>query len=399
METYISLLLKTAVFLETYITLLLKTAVFQQYHSMLLFLSYYSDINMVETQLSFEKRKWVLKCFWKTENVQEVQRRWQMAFGTQPPTRLTIARIRDKFEMHGTVKNVNKERSGRRKTSTSNENVNVVLQALTRSPQKSLRQCFNETGIKKDSVHRILKANKWRPYIPRLLHALNEDDPDRRVQFCEWFQDMCTENEMFRDVIVWSDEATFKLNGTINRHNCVYWANENPHVIEEKPLNLPGVTVWCGLSSNGKVGPFFFEGTVTGAAYLQMLQEKIIPALGNIYNEELYYFQQDGAPPHYHRDVRAFLDYNFPQRWIGRRGSASEFPPRSPDLTPMDFYLWGVMKNSVYGKKPRTLVQLKREITNAFNNIPLNTIQSVCQSVLARCGRCIAVNGNHFEHL
>jgi hypothetical protein len=47
-------------------------------------------------RLSFEQRKAVLK-YWKYENSEEV-RQWQNEFGTQPPTRGTIARIRDKFE-------------------------------------------------------------------------------------------------------------------------------------------------------------------------------------------------------------------------------------------------------------------------------------------------------------
>ncbi|KAJ4430139.1 hypothetical protein ANN_22349 [Periplaneta americana] len=98
----------------------------------------------------------------------------------------------------------------------------------------------------------------------RDVHALNEDDPDKRLEFCEWFLNMCDEREDFQDLIVWSDEATFKLNGTINRHNCVYWTNENPHIFQEKGVNLPGVTVWCGLSSRGIIGTYFFEGTVTG---------------------------------------------------------------------------------------------------------------------------------------
>jgi hypothetical protein len=52
--------------------------------------------------LSFEQRKAVLKWYWKYENIKEVQRQWQNEFGTQPPTRRTIARIRDTFEADGT---------------------------------------------------------------------------------------------------------------------------------------------------------------------------------------------------------------------------------------------------------------------------------------------------------
>ncbi|KAJ4426824.1 hypothetical protein ANN_26623 [Periplaneta americana] len=40
-------------------------------------------------------------------------------------------------------------------------------------------------------------------------------------------------------------QAIFKLNETINRHNCVYWARDNPHVMEERAVNLPGLSVWC----------------------------------------------------------------------------------------------------------------------------------------------------------
>ncbi|GFQ76014.1 DUF4817 domain-containing protein [Trichonephila clavata] len=52
----------------------------------------------------------------------------------------------------------------------------------------------------------------------------------------------------FMGSIIWSDDAQFKLNGTVNRHNCVYWGEENPHITIEKAVNLPGVNVWCGLS-------------------------------------------------------------------------------------------------------------------------------------------------------
>ena len=51
---------------------------------------------------------------------------------------------------------------------------------------------------------------------------------------------MVNEDEEFVTKIVWSDEAQFKLNGRVNRHNCVYWAPENLHVEVDKAVNLPG---------------------------------------------------------------------------------------------------------------------------------------------------------------
>jgi hypothetical protein len=46
------------------------------------------------------------------------------------------------------------------------------------------------------------------------------------------------------------------LNGAINRHNWTYWALDNPRVMEQRHVNLPGITVWCGLTSEGLLGPF-----------------------------------------------------------------------------------------------------------------------------------------------
>ena len=48
--------------------------------------------------------------YWKVENVVEVQRRWRVEFGTPPPTRVTISRIRDKYEVDGMVQDVLKGR-------------------------------------------------------------------------------------------------------------------------------------------------------------------------------------------------------------------------------------------------------------------------------------------------
>lgn len=66
------------------------------------------------------------------------------------------------------------------------------------------------------------------------------------------------------------------------------------------------------LSSWGKSGHCYERNSLPGEAYLQMSEQNIIPALENIfYDEEAYYVQQDGSPPHYHRVVRAFLITTF----------------------------------------------------------------------------------------
>ena len=86
----------------------------------------------------------MLKWYFKFENISEVQRQWRNEFGTQPLTRLTIARIRDKFEIDGTVGDVHKASSGRPRTATTLATSATVLPQFTRSPQKSVKQYSRE---------------------------------------------------------------------------------------------------------------------------------------------------------------------------------------------------------------------------------------------------------------
>jgi hypothetical protein len=112
---------------------------------------------MTEARLSLEERKTILKWYMKFENVVEV-RQWMRECATEPPTRLTTARIPDKFGTHGTVCDVHKGRSGRPNTVRSPASAKVSEQ-FTRSPQKSTKQCARETGIRRTDLGRRPQNN------------------------------------------------------------------------------------------------------------------------------------------------------------------------------------------------------------------------------------------------
>ena len=88
-----------------------------------------------------------------------------------------------------------------------------------------------------------------------------------------------------------------------------------------------------------------FHATVTGPVYLNWLRWSVMPSIREDFEDEWFYFHQDGAPPHYHRDVRSFPNEMMPNRWIGRRGFI-EYPLHSSDLTPLD-YLQAYLKESL----------------------------------------------------
>lgn len=88
------------------------------------------------------------------------------------------------------------------------------------------------------------------------------------------------------------------MNGTINRHNSVYWATENPHITIHQELNEPGVSVWAGIHAGGLVDPYFFDATVTAETYLELLEDLRGRMDGDPDLAHIIHFMQDGVPPH-----------------------------------------------------------------------------------------------------
>ncbi|EZA50202.1 hypothetical protein X777_11341 [Ooceraea biroi] len=110
------------------------------------------------------------------------------------------------------------------------------------------------------------------------------------------------------------------------------------------------------------------------------------------------WIQLDGAPPHYARIVRNYLNRRYNSMWIGRGGPVA-WPARSPDLTLPDFYLRGYVRNVVYEHEPTTREDMIQRIKTACTNIPRAVLLETVNYFERRIALCIQANGNVFEHL
>jgi hypothetical protein len=90
------------------------------------------------------------------------------------------------------------------------------------------------------------------------------------------------------------------------------------------------------------------------------------------------------------------LNEKFPNAWIGR-GGPIPWPPRSPDLTPVDFFLWGYVKNCVYGEKIGDLQHLWDRIATAIATVTPDIIQRTWHEIEYCLDVCRATNGAHIE--
>jgi len=266
-------------------------------------------------------------------------------------------------------------------------------------------------------------------YKIQLKQEIKPDDRPKRVEFATFMLNAIDEDEIFLQRICFSDEATFYVNGCVYRHNCRIWGTQQPNEIHEYVRGSPKVNVWCGLLYDRVIGPFFFsESTITGVVYLDLLEQYVFPQIETFEQESVsrVISMQDGAPPHFSCFVTDVLNERSPDAWIGR-GGPIPWPPRSLDLSPLGFFLWGYInplnaelnpichllallgahhilhvsrirvKNIVYAEKIRNIQHLQERITSAIETVTRGMIQKTWQEIEFRLDVSRATNGAHIE--
>ena len=328
------------------------------------------------------------------DNVEEARRKFIKEYNEEPPLRPTIHRWVQKFLQTGNI-NERKEGSGRPVTASGDGSFQQIQAVVDDDPLVSTRQISAETNISQSSVSRCLKKHGYHPFKFTLVQDLSEDDFDRRDEFCRWVLNRVENQDDWHKNILFSDEAVFHVNGSVNRHNLHYWSVENKNQIYPKGQDRKSVTIWCFLGPNGVIGYNISQSNMNSERYHGIIQEKVVPYLHQRRSKQLL-FQQDGAPPHFALIVRTLLDHSLPGRWIGRRGPI-EWPPRSPDLTVCDFFFWGALREKVFSRRPQNIEELTSSIQENILSFPASMFEAAYNSFLNRCRLCVEHNGQQFE--
>ena len=360
-------------------------------------------------QLTVEQRTFVVQVYFEARSITEVKNRFHQRFrDRQPPSKSSIQKIIKKFQERGTVENQNAGRSGRNRTARTGANINVVRAAIEANPRISARR--NGLGICKSSFNEITNLDlNFHPYKMIMRHKLEDFDYHRRTIFCQWLLNKFTENG-FSDKIIIGDEAAFQMNAKVNNRYIFSYAEKGhpPDYSYDIPTSREKLTVWAALCGNGNLlGPYFLDGNVNGQSYLDMINQEILPDLNANYNfdifndirfgNEIWWFQ-DGAPCHRWGVVSNRLRELFGNQVVALNHDP-EWPPRSPDLTPCDFFLWGYLKQRVYATPPPDIETLRRRIIdecNILRNEPQKILRSI-DAMRRRAQRCIDRNGGHVE--
>ena len=110
----------------------------------------------------------------------------------------------------------------------------------------------------------------------------------------------------------------------------------------------------------------------------------------------MFYFQQDGATWHTSGETIGLLREKFPGRVISRNGDYN-WPPRSCDLTPLDFFLWDYVKDEVYTDAAQSIQELKEKIRAVIDEIEPQTCENVMENFMKKAWSCKRSRRGHIN--
>jgi hypothetical protein len=150
--------------------------------------------------------------------------------------------------------------------------------------------------------------------------------------------------------VIFADEAHFDIDCIINIHYHHHWAEKNPHgAIHCVHQQQFSINVWAGIVNDFSVGPHVLPHRFTDNNYRDVPMHdlpELVDSLTLAVRARMWY-TRDGTPAYFSRAVKNVLSNIYDDRWIGR-GVTTAWPPRSPDLNPLNFYTLGHLKTLVY---------------------------------------------------
>lgn len=189
----------------------------------------------------------------------------------------------------------------------------------------------------------------------------------------------------------------FSLHCRPNKQNERYWAHEDPLVEDECCVQGgPKAMAWA-MIINGTMSVYWFHQGVrlNAGSYVEMLQNFVMPRLEEMPGNELFWYQQDGAPAHSAGTSLEWIQQQFGPRVISRL-TYIPWPAHSPDLVLNDYYLWGVSLVEIRRVKPASMESVKDTVSSCA---ACPRTRRAAENLLVRCRACVNIGGGHFEHM
>lgn len=270
-------------------------------------------------QFTKEQRIWLVQRKMEGLSYEEIRNNFFIRFRREAPTIANIRLLVRKFEIEGTVHNLNKERSGRIRRTRNEENAEMARALFEEQPNISIRKGGQALDVAPSTLHRLVRYdNNFFPYKYQKVDELNAASLERRLQFARNSAAIVPNLQQ----IWFTDESCYHLTGYVNKQNSRQWApklqNPHPHV-DRRPFPQK-IMVWGAMNYNhGVVMTIVPPGPINSEVYIRLLADNFIPVLEQTGVLQAAWFMQDGARAHTSRASMDFLRENFHNRVISNR--------------------------------------------------------------------------------
>ena len=269
--------------------------------------------------------------------------------------------------------------SGRPVSATTLENQEAVEELICSQEDQpgthlSPREIAEELNVSHTSVRRMVKQKNISQFKRVKTPQMNEGTRTRRVERAASLLEKFKNNPRMIERAVFQDESDFPLEIPLNSQNDrVYNKGQKNDVPDEnlfRPTNRHSVKVMVSdaLTWHGVTKPIFVNQRglkVNEKNFRNHLKKKLFPAINKIYPRENWIFIQDGASSHTSNLVQNFLEETIPRRFVKK----DEWPPKSPDSNPLDYYFWSKVKSEVYKGRLNNPFKTEKEMVSRIKTV------------------------------
>ena len=159
---------------------------------------------------------------------------------------------------------------------------------------------------------------------------------------------------------------------------------------------FPATVLVFGVVSSEShiIPPHIFEVSlkVNTKVYLDVLKSVVIPWCIQVAGGRPWVWQQDSAPAHKSKETQAWLQkecYDFV--------TFSHLPRSSPNLNPLDYFVWSYIENITYMTSNNTKASLIAAIRWVSAKLPPALVEKPCSQFQIRIEVVIEAEGSYIE--
>jgi hypothetical protein len=198
--------------------------------------------------------------------------------------------------------------------------------------------------------------------------------------------------------IFFTDETQIDLSNYVN--DAIRLSKKNEQKLKNGELDIydlitrpqkkfeKSIMVAGGISCNGVGKLMLLNGTENEFCYAQAIlnYKKDVERLS--WGNDMLIFEQDGARSHTSKSNIALLNKTF--KWI-------QNPPNSPDIVYPIEDLWGILKNRVKRRNPKTLDELTTFFFEEWYSVPQSLINNLFKNYIKRIKKILQLEGARLE--